>query len=34
MSTEAFADYVVGHGELWSAHLLTLCLKQLGADVA
>jgi len=32
MSTEAFADYVVGHGELWSAQLLTLCCQQLGAD--
>jgi len=34
MSTEAFADYVVGHGELWSAQLFTLCCRQLGADVA
>jgi len=34
MSSEAFSDYVVGHGELWSAKLLTLCCKQMGADVA
>ena len=34
MSSDAFSDYVVGHGELWSAKLLTLCCKQLGADVA
>ena len=34
MSSDAFADYVVGHGELWSAKLLTLCCRQLGADVA
>jgi len=33
MSTEAFSDYVVGHGELWSAQLFSLCCKQLGADV-
>ena len=33
MSSDAFADYVVGHGELWSAKLLTLCCRQLGADV-
>ncbi|KAJ9533496.1 hypothetical protein QJQ45_026558 [Haematococcus lacustris] len=33
MSTEAFSDYVVGHGELWSAQLFALCCQQLGADV-
>ena len=33
MSTEAFSDYVVGHGELWSAKLFSLCCRQLGADV-
>ena len=34
MSSDSFSDYVVGHGELWSAKLLTLCCKQMGADVA
>ena len=34
MSSDAFSDYVVGHGELWSAKLLTLCCRQMGADVA
>jgi len=33
MSTDAFSDYVVGHGELWSALLFSLCCKQFGADV-
>jgi aspartokinase/homoserine dehydrogenase 1 len=33
MSSDAFSDYVVGHGELWSAKLLTLCCQQLGANV-
>ncbi|KAG2486268.1 hypothetical protein HYH03_015092 [Edaphochlamys debaryana] len=34
MSTDAFSDFVVGHGELWSGRLFALCCKQLGADVA
>lgn len=34
MSTEAFSDYVVGHGELWSAHLMALYCQQQGADCA
>ncbi|PNW69854.1 hypothetical protein CHLRE_18g749447v5 [Chlamydomonas reinhardtii] len=33
MSTDAFSDFVVGHGELWSGRLFALCCKQLGADV-
>jgi aspartokinase/homoserine dehydrogenase 1 len=33
MSTDAFADFVVGHGELWSAQLMAACIKQLGGDV-
>lgn len=32
MSTDAFSDYVVGHGELWSAQLMALYMKQAGAD--
>ncbi|KAG1680976.1 hypothetical protein FOA52_009935 [Chlamydomonas sp. UWO 241] len=34
MSADAFSDYVVGHGELWSARLLTMVCRQMGADVA
>lgn len=34
ITTDAFADYVVGHGELWSAQLFTLQCRKLGADVA
>lgn len=34
IATDAFIDFVVGHGELWSAQLLTAALKQQGADVA
>ncbi|GIL88501.1 hypothetical protein Vretimale_15367 [Volvox reticuliferus] len=34
MSTDAFSDFVVGHGELWSGRLFALCCRQLGADVA
>ncbi|GBF98799.1 bifunctional aspartate kinase homoserine dehydrogenase [Raphidocelis subcapitata] len=30
--TEAFVDFVVGHGELWSAQLMALACQQLGAD--
>ncbi|MEW5316770.1 MAG: hypothetical protein WDW38_008120 [Sanguina aurantia] len=32
MTTDSFSDFVVGHGELWSALLFSLCCKQLGAD--
>lgn len=32
MSTDAFSDFVVGHGELWSAQLFALCCRQMGAD--
>jgi aspartokinase/homoserine dehydrogenase 1 len=31
MSTEAFEEFVVGHGELWCGLLLTARLRQLGA---
>lgn len=34
IATDAFVDFVVGHGELWSAQLLTAALKRAGADVA
>ncbi|GLI70404.1 hypothetical protein VaNZ11_015124 [Volvox africanus] len=34
MSTDAFSDFVVGHGELWSGRLFALCCRQLGANVA
>lgn len=34
MATDAFVDFVVGHGELWSAQLLAATCKQQGADVA
>ncbi|KIZ05587.1 bifunctional aspartokinase/homoserine dehydrogenase 1 [Monoraphidium neglectum] len=30
--TEAFVDFVVGHGELWSAQLMALACQQMGAD--
>ena len=29
---EAFTDFVVGHGELWSALLFAATLRKLGAD--
>ena len=29
MSTDAFSDFVVGHGELWSGRLFALCCKQV-----
>lgn len=29
---EAFSDFVVGHGELWSAQLMTLTIKKLGGQ--
>lgn len=31
---EAFTDFVVGHGELWSALLFAATLRQLGADAS
>ena len=32
MATEAFTDFVVGHGELWSALLFAATVEALGAD--
>ena len=32
MATEAFTDFVVGHGELWSALLFSATVKALGHD--
>ena len=32
MATEAFTDFVVGHGELWSALLFSATVKALGYD--
>jgi len=32
MTTDAFADYVVGHGELWSARLFAATSRQQGCD--
>jgi aspartokinase/homoserine dehydrogenase 1 len=32
MSTDAFADFVVGHGELWSAQLFAATCRLQGAD--
>ena len=34
MSTDSFSDFVVGHGELWCAQLLTFALQQSGQDAA
>lgn len=34
MSTDAFADFVVGHGELWSAQLFAAYCRQQGYDCA
>lgn len=34
MATDAFVDFVVGHGELWSAQLLAATVAQQGGDVA
>jgi hypothetical protein len=34
MVTEAFSDFVVGHGELWCAQLFNATLRNLGADSA
>ncbi|CAL5214072.1 unnamed protein product [Lathyrus oleraceus] len=30
--TESFADFVVGHGELWSAQMLSLVMRKNGTD--
>jgi bifunctional aspartokinase / homoserine dehydrogenase 1 len=32
VSNDVFTDFVAGHGELWSAYMLSLYLKQQGAD--
>ncbi len=34
MSTDSFSDFVVGHGELWCAQLLSSALQQAGLDAA
>ncbi|KAK9838066.1 hypothetical protein WJX74_011058 [Apatococcus lobatus] len=34
MSTDSFSDFVVGHGELWCAQLLSHALQQSGLDAA
>ena len=34
MSTDSFSDFVVGHGELWCAQLLSHALQQAGLDAA
>ena len=34
MSTDAFEEFVVGHGELWCAQLTAAKCRQLGADAA
>lgn len=34
MVAEAFSDFVVGHGELWCAQLLTATLKKMGVSSA
>ncbi|OVA10217.1 Aspartate/glutamate/uridylate kinase [Macleaya cordata] len=31
-ATESFSDFVVGHGELWSAHMLSSVVRKLGVD--
>ncbi|XP_027335426.1 bifunctional aspartokinase/homoserine dehydrogenase 2, chloroplastic-like isoform X2 [Abrus precatorius] len=31
-ATESFTDFVVGHGELWSAQILSLVIKKNGID--
>ncbi|CAH9141565.1 unnamed protein product [Cuscuta epithymum] len=31
-ATESFSEFVVGHGELWSAQLLSLVIKKNGVD--
>ena len=32
MATDAFEEFVVGHGELWCAQLTAARCRQLGAD--
>ena len=32
MTTDAFADFVVGHGELWCAQLVAAACRVQGAD--
>ena len=32
MATDAFEEFVVGHGELWCAQLTAAKCRQLGAD--
>ena len=32
MVTDAFADYVVGHGELWCAQLFAATVRRLDTD--
>ena len=34
MVTEAFSDFVVGHGELWCAQLFNATLRKMGIDSA
>jgi hypothetical protein len=34
MATDAFEEFVVGHGELWCAQLTAAKCRQLGADCA
>lgn len=34
MATEAFTDFVVGHGELWCALLFSATVKSMGYDCA
>ncbi|CAD7703477.1 unnamed protein product [Ostreobium quekettii] len=34
LATEAFSDFVVGHGELWSALLGTAACRQMGCEAA
>ena len=34
MATEAFTDFVVGHGELWAALLFAATVKSLGYNCA
>lgn len=33
IATDAFVDFVVGHGELWSAQLLAATIRQVGGWV-
>jgi len=34
MAVAAFEDFVVGHGEVWSARMLAARMRQMGADAA